>query len=222
MKKNNDKQYINKLLIVIIIILIIIIILLHFRLLSGNKNSKIQNEKVTIIEITCDVECECQENSDDGDQTEKPEDSSSEINKKINIKVLDDERVWADQVPLNIFSDSTYVVNGKIAPESTGRYKFVVNNTSSYKIKYDISFIEANESKINIKYKLKKNDKYIISEWSPYSSLVQKEIKLNKKSKDEYYLEWKWFSGSNDNKVGSDVNSKYGLTLNVKAVEDND
>ena len=73
-----------------------------------------------------------------------------------------------------------------------------------------------------MKYKLKKNNEYIISDWITYSKLAQSNIKLNTNSSDTYYLEWKWFNNSNDNSIGENINSKYGLSIEIKAVQTDD
>ena len=135
---------------------------------------------------------------------------------------MDNNKTWKDQEDINIFSDSTYVVKGKIAPESTGTYQFIVKNSTKYNVKYNITFSETNNYHINMKYKLKKNNEYIIEDWVTYSELAQSNIRLNTSSNDTYYLEWKWFSSSNDNSIGEDVNSKYGLSIEIRAVQAND
>ena len=75
---------------------------------------------------------------------------------------------------------------------------------------------------IILKYRLKKNNDYLISDWVSYSELSQEKIRLNSNSTDTYYLEWKWFSSSNDNSIGEDINSKYGLSIDIRAVQAND
>ena len=242
---NNKNNKINKILTAVIVVLIIIIFLL---LLKGcNKDDKnISHEgKVNIFEIKCDVDCECnceqkndknRENDKDtnsqnnNNNDNKSNDNSKEViniideddNTELDIKVLDNNKIWKDQEDINIFSDSTYVVKGKIAPESTGTYQFIVKNSTKYNVKYNITFSETNNYHINMKYKLKKNNEYIIEDWVTYSELAQSNIRLNTSSNDTYYLEWKWFSSSNDNSIGEDVNSKYGLSIEIRAVQAND
>ena len=165
-------------------------------------------------------------NKDSNDKTKEvikevddnPQDNTTEV----DIKVLDNDKTWQGETNINIFSDSTYVVKGKIAPESSGIYQFAIKNSTSFNVKYNIDFNETNDYNINIKYKLKKNNDYVISDWVTYSSLKQKAIRLNSKSSDTYYLEWKWFEGSNDNSIGSNPSSKYGLSIDISAVQVND
>lgn len=139
--------------------------------------------------------------------------------------VNDNEIVkWQDETNLKIFEDSSNIskVRGKIAPESSGTYKFVVNNGTKYDLNYKISLIENNESNINIKYKLKKGDTYIIDDYKSYNEINIEEALLNTKSSDTYYLEWKWI-GDNDNtdtQIGTNAkntNIEYGLKIKLEA-----
>ena len=139
--------------------------------------------------------------------------------------VNDNEIVkWQDETNLKIFEDSSNIskVRGKIAPESSGTYEFVVNNGTKYDLNYKISLIENNESNINIKYKLKKGDTYIIDDYKSYNEINIEEALLNTKSSDTYYLEWKWI-GDNDNtdtQIGTNAkntNIEYGLKIKLEA-----
>lgn len=129
---------------------------------------------------------------------------------------------WQDETNLNIFEDSIYKVPGKIAPESTNTYKFIVNNGTSYTLKYKISFSETNRDNINIKYKLKKGNTYIVDHFVSFEELGIDNMILNTESSDTYYLEWKWIgdNDSNDTQIGRKArttNVSYGLKINVEA-----
>ena len=244
---NNKNNKINKILTAVIVVLIIIIFLLLLKGCNKDDENISHEGKVNIFEIKCDVDCECNceqkndknrendkdtnsENNNNNNNNNKSNDNSKEViniideddNTELDIKVLDNNKIWKDQEDINIFSDSTYVVKGKIAPESTGTYQFIVKNSTKYNVKYNITFSETNNYHINMKYKLKKNNEYIIEDWVTYSELAQSNIRLNTSSNDTYYLEWKWFSSSNDNSIGEDVNSKYGLSIEIRAVQAND
>ena len=246
---NNKNNKINKILTAVIVVLIIIIFLLLLKGCNKDDENISHEGKVNIFEIKCDVDCECNceqkndknrendkdtnsenNNNNNNNNNNKSNDNSKEViniideddNTELDIKVLDNNKIWKDQEDINIFSDSTYVVKGKIAPESTGTYQFIVKNSTKYNVKYNITFSETNNYHINMKYKLKKNNEYIIEDWVTYSELAQSNIRLNTSSNDTYYLEWKWFSSSNDNSIGEDVNSKYGLSIEISAVQAND
>ena len=130
--------------------------------------------------------------------------------------VRDKKLVWSDTSPLNIFTSSIYTVEGKIAPESSNTYQFVVKNSTSYSLKYNISFIETNPYHINMKYKLKKNNTYVIDHYVSYGELNIEEQLLNAKTNDTYYLEWKWVSSDNDNEAG-EHSADYSLNIKVEA-----
>lgn len=230
MDENNKNKITNIVLMLIILILIIIIILLLFRGYNNGNNNFSNKEKVNIFEIKCDDNCDyekyCNNNSLDTNNSDEETNKVNGIvdgntNTEVDIDVFDDNKTWNNTADINIFKNSNYVVNGKIAPESTGIYQFIVKNSTSYNVKYNIEFEEINNYHINMKYKLKKNNDYIIEDWVSYSQLTQEKIKLNLNSDDTYYLEWKWFSSDNDNSIGENINSKYELSINIRAVQAN-
>ena len=136
------------------------------------------------------------------------------------VDVYDDDYdsvTWNGSNELNIFSKSIYNVDGFIAPESENTYKFIVKNNTIYKIKYNVTFIETNEFNINMKYKLKKNDNYLVNTYSKPSSLSVSNFKLNPGESDTYYLDWKWISSSNDVSIGTNPEANYGLKIEVEA-----
>ena len=71
---------------------------------------------------------------------------------------------------------------------------------------------------MNLKYKLKKNDTYVVSEYSYYNQLNLNEQLLNSKKNDTFYLEWKWVSENDnvDTAAGKAV-ANYKLHINVEA-----
>ena len=174
-------------------------------------------------------------NSKDNSQPsskESDDDSPEEINiqpsskendddsqEELIIKVFDQNKTWSENTNLNLFEDSAYVVKGKIAPESSGTYQFVIKNSTTFNVDYMLDFSEINNSNINMKYRLKKNNDYVVSDWVTFSLLKQENIRLNSKSSDTYYLEWKWYGSSNDNSIGNDLSSKYGLSIDINAVQ---
>ena len=136
------------------------------------------------------------------------------------VVVYDEDKdpvTWNGSNDLNIFSKSIYNVDGFIAPESENTYKFVVKNNTIYKVKYNVTFIETNEFNINMKYKLKKNDGYLINTYSSPSALNISDFELNPGESDTYYLDWKWLSSSNDTSIGNNPEAKYGLKIEVEA-----
>lgn len=161
-------------------------------------------------------------NTNSNEQSNK---SNSNTDLEGEFYVSDNKIVkWNDNTNLNIFTDSKKIskVNGKIAPESTGIYVFNVNNKTKYNLKYNISFIESNEYSINMKYKLKKGNTYLVDQYVSYEQLNINDMLLNNNKTDVYSLEWKWV-GDNDNndttigKSAKEEDINYSLKINIEA-----
>lgn len=161
-------------------------------------------------------------NTNSNEQSNK---SNSNTDLEGEFYVSDNKIVkWNDNTNLNIFTDSKKIskVNGKIAPESTGIYVFNVNNETKYNLKYNISFIESNEYSINMKYKLKKGNTYLVDQYVSYEQLNINDMLLNSNKTDVYSLEWKWV-GDNDNndttigKSAKEEDINYSLKINIEA-----
>lgn len=158
-------------------------------------------------------------------EPEEEDEEEEESEYDDDFYASDKEKVkWHDEANLKIFEDSTNIskIQGKIAPESTGTYKFEVNNGTKYNLKYKITFIETNQYGMNIKYKLKRGNNYIVDHYVSYSDLDISNVLLNTKSSDTYYLEWKWVgdNDSEDTNIGKNANSsniKYELKINIEA-----
>ena len=136
------------------------------------------------------------------------------------FKVYDDEYTpvqWNGSSDLKIFSRSIYDVDGVIAPEYSNTYQFIVKNSTIYNVKYNIKFYETNNYHINMKYKLKRNDTYVIDHFVSFNELNISEQLLDSNTTDVYYLEWKWVSSSNDTNIGQNPEAKYGLRIEVEA-----
>ena len=161
-------------------------------------------------------------NTNSNEQSNK---SNSNTNLEDEFYVSDNKIVkWNDNTDLNIFTDSKKIskVNGKIAPESTGIYVFNVNNKTKYNLKYNISFIESNEYSINMKYKLKKGNTYLVDQYVSYEQLNINDMLLNSNKTDVYSLEWKWVgdNDNNDTTIGmsaKDGDINYSLKINIEA-----
>ncbi len=237
-KEDNKKKNKTDLIVKIILIIIIIILLIHNCSLIGREkrnNGKIPTGNVDVIEIICDKENVCRTDSDKnnsdtrddkGNKSENTIPASAEKptpEEEINeLIVYDKEITWHDETPAKIFTNSMYELTDVISPESSNTYQFVVKNGTEYNLKYKIDFIENNPYHINMKYKIKKNDTYIIDHYVTANELNVEDVFLNSKTNDTYYLEWKWFSSSNDTEIGLDPNSKYGLKIDIEAESTNE
>ena len=132
------------------------------------------------------------------------------------MKVVDSNVIWKDTTELKIFKNSMYSLEDVIAPEASNTYEFIVKNSTGYNLKYNISFMETNPYHINMKYKLKKNDTYLVDHYVSYNELNINEQMLDAKKNDTFYLEWKWVSSDNDNVAGEN-GANYQLNIEVKA-----
>ena len=163
--------------------------------------------------------------TDNKGKTDKQGELTPSKETENNFFVSDNKIIkWKNEKNLNILEDSSNIskVRGKIAPESSGTYKFIVNNSTKYSLKYSISFTENNQHNMNMKYKLKKGNTYIVDQYVSYEELNIDNMMLNSKSSDTYYLEWKWVgdNDSNDTNIGKNATSeniKYNLKIDVEA-----
>lgn len=160
------------------------------------------------------------DNTNNNDDNDKPSETPEE--EETGVTVFDEDTKYAYDTPLNIFTHTAYyVVEDKIAPGSENAYQFVIRNNNEFNIKYDIDMMETNDYNINMRYRLKLNNTYVVGNsdsWVTYEELQQADIALAAKTYDVYTLEWKWFEGSNDTEIGTNVNSKYKLDIKIFAV----
>lgn len=228
--------------IVIMILLIIIIILLLLFNLNDNEDKKALNQtgNVDIFDILCDKNCNCSiddepDNDDDDDDDKNNAGDNSDFNGNNssggnsnnmssgtgNFEAYDDTAVWQSTNNLRIFENPIYDNDSVIAPLSTNSYKFVIRNSTSYEVNYKIDFTEENKHNINMKYRLKKNNNYVVgsdSVWVTYSELELKSNNIGARENDTFILEWKWFESDNDTLVGT-LDSSYTLNINLSAVQ---
>lgn len=151
------------------------------------------------------------------DPTPESEDDPTPEEDNGKVIVKDKDVIWETDTVVDIFTNS--LANTLIAPESSNTYRFTVYNNTSTTVKYDLTFTEINESNINMKYKLRKNNTYIISDYSSISELNLTEQVLNSDKNDVFYLEWKWVSSDNDTEIGASRNATYNLKIKVEAEE---
>lgn len=186
------------------------------------KGIKAGTVTITVVSKDGKVKATCKvtvtEEEKEPEVPETPDEPEEIIDPKL--EVYDREKTpvtWKGSNDLKIFTKSIYNIDGVIAPESENTYQFVVRNSTEYNIKYNIKFVETNDYSINMKYKLKKNDNYLISTYSDASSLTVGDFTLNQGESDTYYLDWKWISSSNDTSIGKNPSANYGLKIIVEA-----
>lgn len=153
--------------------------------------------------------------SDDVEPVPEPEPDPIPEEDDGKVVVKDSSVTWETDTEIDIFNNS--VVNEFIAPESSNTYRFTVYNNTETDIKYNLSFVETNNYNINMKFKLRKNNSYVVSEYSSISELNLSNQLLNANKNDVFYLEWKWISTENDTEIGNNPNAQYSLKIEVKA-----
>ena len=221
MEKRDEKKSFIDIIVKIILIVIIILLLVHNCALINEKSRiRIPGGNIQIIEIKCDENNNCNVDPNNGKTDDDNKKSGNEEKPgNTSISVYDNEHskvTWNGASDLKIFSNPVYEFESVVAPESENTYQFVVKNDTKYNLKYSISFEETNPYNINMKYKLKKNNKYIIDHYVSYNELKLLGQKLSINKNDTYYLEWKWVSTDHDNYAGEN-SAKYNLKINIKA-----
>lgn len=192
----------------IFLIFIIIILLIIIFILLMQKNSRVCSNldgKVDIFEVGC---------GENGENC-KPEDTD------FSLTISDDKKTWQKENKIDIFSNPLYNNESIIAPLSTNTYRFVVSNESKIDIEYEFIFEEINKFDINMKYRLKRGDDYLVGsdkKWVTYEELNIDKLNLQPNNKQVYYLEWKWFESDNDTLIGISK-ANYTLTLTITSKE---
>ena len=185
---------------------------------NNNKNNNKKNNNVNKDEKNNNNNNDnSNDNNTDNQNNDTTDDEDEVLSNEVEVFDRDkDSNTWNGSADLNIFKNSMYTKEGTIAPESTNTYKLTVKNGTSTAVKYSINFTETNSSNINMKYKLKKNDQYIISDYVSSADLNLNNLELASGSNDVYLIEWKWISSSNDTEIGKN-GATYGLQINVEA-----
>ena len=140
------------------------------------------------------------------------------------IKVEDNEGLITEETELNIFNNTLFGGQKKIAPKSKGSYKFCVENITRKDIKYKIEFSDEMKNPINVKYRLKLNNVYVRGNENEYvgiEDLNVEEILAIQDSNNIFTLDWYWEDDNpNDTLVGSQEDDEYyKLNLKIEAEE---
>lgn len=217
---------------IIVLLVIIIIILLYFiRIGRVVDNDLKPTGNVDVFDIS--IFCGCS----DSNKCPKKDDNPSNIPDVVpdDIPVFDDEDdidvtgvVFVDdkngnyiyQQDLKIFTNSAFEVEDKIAPGVSNTYNFVVHNSSNVNILYDLFMYDISEYKINMMYRLRRNNQYVIgssTNWVSVDDLNLTKLYINAGSSDNYSLDWKWeYDGGKDQQdtiAGKNMTSKYKLNI---------
>ena len=229
--------------IVILLLIIIILIILFFTRFGKIKYDQVSpTGNIDVFDI--DIRCNCGEDKECPDivspETKEPTTAATDPDnkggkKKPSVPSYDKDKdknelgkVFVDdsngnyiyQQKLRIFENAAYNFTEKIAPGVSNTYHFVVHNSNKFKVRYYVEMYEDTEYFVNLKYRLKRNNEYVIGDdnnWVTAKDLKTEFSKLNAMSSDSYSLDWKWFYDDNkddaDTLAGSNMESAYKLNI---------
>jgi len=134
------------------------------------------------------------------------------------IEVSSENENWIHETKLNIFNNEQYNYDKMIAPGSAGTYNFVIRGMNdAINFKYKIEFKDSFSEKINMKFRLKQDGKYLEKngeEWVDLSQINVYDLPLNGLDEHCYTLEWKWMDSEDDTQSG--INGDYyTLLINI-------
>ncbi len=216
--KNKNKIY---WFIILILVIIIILLLIHGCENHGNDNYLMPTGNVDIFDISVQDECnnhDCSEEDKKRIKEQYPIFNEETDKKKYDQVFVDDKNGdYLVQEHLNVFNNAAFEYRNKIAPGVSNTYQFVAHNSTNMRLNYYFEMFEESEFHINMKYRLKKNNKYIIGDknnWVNADELKTDFSLIEKRSHDKYSLEWKWFDDdANDTIIGENMNSFYKLSI---------
>ncbi|MCR5185613.1 MAG: hypothetical protein K6D97_00655 [Clostridia bacterium] len=235
-----DDEKRNQYIKIIALLIIIILILFFFSRFSRINNYPLPTGNIDVFDIDIDVgyaNVSVDNNksiaSGSGKQTKtvvgQTSDNNADIqrviptfNESTDSKTLG--RVFVDdkngdylyQQKLEIFNNAAFQYTNKVAPGVSNTYHFVVHNSSNMNLKYYLEMYEESEYQVNMKYRLKRNNNYVIGDddtWVTAGELKTAFSNIEKSSLDSYSLDWKWFDHDNakDTVAGENMTSLYKL-----------
>ena len=221
---NNDKNGNFKYWTIIILLIIIILLLLFF-----TRFGKIQNQYMLIptgnvdvfdIDINCNCsfdKCEYVDNDGNEIPVFDPENNKPKYGE---VYVDDKNGNFVYQQNLKIFNNSAFHYLDKIAPGIANTYNFIIHNSTPSELKYYLEMNEESEFFINLRYRLRRNDSYVIGDdnnWVTSSELKTEFKNIKSLVSDKYSLDWKWlYEDDKDNLdtfAGENMTSKYKLNI---------
>lgn len=134
------------------------------------------------------------------------------------ISVTSEGKDWYKNENINLFEYLNKHGEKIIWPGQSGSYTFIIQNTTSQPVYYKFSMTDKNTEDINMKYRLKMNNVYVIGTENSYVTID--EMKLDniyvlKNSQELYTLEWKWEDSNNDSEIAKDGLATYTIYLDI-------
>ena len=136
------------------------------------------------------------------------------------INITSEAKDWYANENINLFKHINKDGEKVIWPGQSGEYDFVVKNTNNVPIYYSIKLSEENKSKINMKYRLKLNNVYIVGNENTYEPIEKfnlENIKILEDAKSSYTLEWKWEDSDNDAEIVKRGLATYRIYIDINS-----
>lgn len=134
------------------------------------------------------------------------------------LEITQNNISWDKIEDLDIFNNPEFNNEKIVVLMSKGSYEFVISNTINEKIKYSIMAEEVNDLNINMKYRLKLDNIYVVGDkdtWVDIKDLILQDVIVPKNSSNIYTLEWYWEESNNDTHIGSQVYAEYKCRIKI-------
>ena len=246
-KEKKEQRETNRLLVVAVLLLLLIAGLLLWLLLRPQELIKVPTGNVDIFDIK--IGCRCGGDDENCDKDEDGDGVSDENtpgengyknyskgtinghtseNKDDGIVYVDDNNgLYVFQKNLKIFENPAFAYTNKVAPGVSNSYDFKVHNETNNAIRYNIDFLEESEYTVNMQYRLRRGNNYVIgseNNWVSGKDLKMTTLKqLASDGVDGYTLDWKWpyedGKDAQDTEAGEKMASEYVLSIKVNFKE---
>ena len=105
------------------------------------------------------------------------------------VEIIEGDVTEIKDSQLNIFNNKDFDGEKIIAPGSNGSYRFCVENLVDRNIKYDIKFTDEMTNPVNMKYRLKLDNVYVVGteeKWEDIQNLNLNNVIVTKNSANVY------------------------------------
>ncbi len=156
-------------------------------------------------------------NNNNNNDDNNNQDNEPEYDKIILVK--SEDKIWRENTELNIFANKEFNNQNIIAPESTGQYKFIIENKNKdgSPILCNIEYSEMNDKNINMVYKIKINGEYIDdAQWKKIDEFKIENLEI--KDNITCTLEWRWADAPNDTEIGESSYADYKLGISITGI----
>ena len=238
----------NAFLIIAVIVLLMMVGILLWLLLRPTPEPEVvaPTDRVDVFDIRIGVICRnddgtsCFDDEDDfvphitpggrqskgGEEKKINGETDTDIEREGIVYVDDAAGRYVYQKTIGIFENAAFNETNKIAPGVSSTYDFKVHNETENTIRYNIEFVEESEYAINMLYRLRRGNSYVIggdSEWVEASELVSAMKELPMDGVDSYTLDWMWpYESGDDNldtEIGEKMMSEYSLEIRINFEE---